>query len=153
MHSTPHYHTSNTTTLHLPTFTLNFLLLHTLPNSFTSQHDFSSESANGAVSSANNSWFISNLPPSVLSSPSPFPSTLTFTSQTAPSIYTLNNHLDITQPCLNPTLTVVCPPGHTPYYLHKNSAVLSTIFLKLHTLLASATYHTDLSIGISICSY
>ena len=44
------------------TFNLNFLLLHTLPNSLTSLHNFSYESATSAVSSANNSWFISNLP-------------------------------------------------------------------------------------------
>ena len=55
---------------------------------------------------------------------------------------------DITQPCLNPTLTGNHSshhflPGHTPYYLHKNSTLLSTIFLKLHTLIASATYNVD----------
>ena len=43
-------------------FTGNFLLSHILPDSLTSQHNFSSESATTAVSSANNSWFISNLP-------------------------------------------------------------------------------------------
>ena len=45
---------------------------------------------------------------------------------------TLNNHGYITQQCLNPTLTGNhhshhFAPGHTPYYLHKNSALLSTI--------------------------
>ena len=49
-------------TLLLPTFTINLLLSHTLPNSITNLHNFSSESATSAVSSANNSWFISNLP-------------------------------------------------------------------------------------------
>ena len=93
-------------TLLLPIFTLNFLLSHTLPNSLTNLHK-SSESATSAVSSANNSWFISNLPPFALSSSNPFPSTLTFTSRTTPSIDTLNNHGEITQPCLNPTLVVV----------------------------------------------
>ena len=74
-------------TLLLQTFTLNFLLSHTLPNSLTSLNNFS-ESATSAVSSPNNSWFISNLPPFALSSSSSFPSTPTSTSQTAPSIYT-----------------------------------------------------------------
>ena len=41
-------------------------LSSTLPNSITSLHNFSSESATSAVSSANNSWFISNLPHSHL---------------------------------------------------------------------------------------
>ena len=36
-------------TLHLPRVTLNFLLSHTLPNSLTSLHNFSSESATSAV--------------------------------------------------------------------------------------------------------
>ena len=67
-------------TLLLATFTLNFLHPHTLPNSLTNIPNFSSESATSAVSSANNSWFISNLPPITLSSSDPFPSTLTFTS-------------------------------------------------------------------------
>ena len=67
-------------------------------------HNFSSESATSVVSSANNSRFISNLPPFALSSSCPFPSTLTFTFQTTPSIYILNNHGDITQPYLNLTL-------------------------------------------------
>ena len=74
-------------TLLLPTFTLIFHLSHTLANSLASLHNFSSESATSAVSSANNSWFISNLPPFTLSSSSPFPSTLTFTSRTTPSIH------------------------------------------------------------------
>ena len=90
-------------TLLLSSFTLNFLLSHTLPHSLTNLHNFSSESATSAVSSANNSLFISNLSPFALRSSNPFPSTLTFTSRTTPSIYTLNNHGDITQPCLNPT--------------------------------------------------
>ena len=85
-------------TLLLATFTLNFLLSHTLPNSLTNLPNFSSESATSAVSSANNSWFISNLPPLALSSSNPFPSTQTFTSRMTIDIY-------ITQPCLNPTLT------------------------------------------------
>ena len=42
-------------TLLLPTFNLNFLLLHTLPNSLTSLPNFSSELATSAVSSENNS--------------------------------------------------------------------------------------------------
>ena len=50
-------------TLLLPTLTLNFLLSHTLPNSLTNLHNFFSASATTAVSSANNSWFISNVPP------------------------------------------------------------------------------------------
>ena len=50
------------TTLLLPTFTLNFLLSHALPNLLNSLHNFYSESATNAVSSANNSWFPSNLP-------------------------------------------------------------------------------------------
>ena len=49
--------------VNVPTFTLNSLLSHILPNSLTSLHNFSSESATSAVSSANNSLFISNLPP------------------------------------------------------------------------------------------
>ena len=56
-------------TLLLPTVTLNFLLLsHTLANSLTNLHNFSSESANSAVLSANKSWFTSSLPPFALSS-------------------------------------------------------------------------------------
>ena len=51
-------------TLLLPT-TLNFLS-HNLPNSLTSLHNFCSKSATSAVSSANNSWFISMLPPFTL---------------------------------------------------------------------------------------
>ena len=35
------------------------------------------------------------------------------------------------------------PPEHTPFYLHKISALLLTIFLSLHTLLASALFHAD----------
>ena len=89
-------------TLLLPTFTFNFLLPHTLPNSL---NNFSFESATSAVSLANNSWFISNLSPFALCSSNPFQNTITFTSRTTPSIYTVNNHGDITQPCLNPTLT------------------------------------------------
>ena len=98
MHSTPITIPQHLIILLLPTVTLNFLLSHTQPNSLTSQHNFSSESATSAVSSANNSWFISNLPPFTHCNSSPFPRTLTFTSQTTPSIYTLNNHGDITQP-------------------------------------------------------
>ena len=52
----------------------------------------SSESATSAVSSANNCWRFSKLQPFVFSSSSPFPSTLTFTSQTTRFIYTLINH-------------------------------------------------------------
>ena len=57
---------------------------------------------------------------------------------------TLNNHGDITQPYLNPTLTgnnslTSIPIQTRAYYLHRDSALLSTIFLQLHTLLASAT--------------
>ena len=47
-------------TLLLPTFTLNFLHSHTLPNSLTNLYNFS-RSATSAVSSASYSWFISNL--------------------------------------------------------------------------------------------
>ena len=54
-----------------PTFALNSLLLHTLPNSLTNPHNWS-ESATSAVSSANTSWFISNLPPFTISSSSLF---------------------------------------------------------------------------------
>ena len=91
-------------TLLLPTFTLNNLLSHTLPNSLTSLHNFS-ESATIAVTSVNISWFISNMPQLTLSSYISFKSTLAFTSHTTPSIYSLNSHGDITQPCHNPTLT------------------------------------------------
>ena len=123
----------------LSTFTLNFLLSHILPNSLTNLPNFYSESATSAVSSANNSWFISNLPEAATictQQLQPFPNHPNIhlsISQTTPSIYTLNNHGDITQPCLNPTLTgnhslTSFPPGHMPYYLHKNSALLSTIY-------------------------
>ena len=63
-------------TLLLPTFTLNFLFSHTLPNSLTGIHNFSSDSATSAVSSANNSWFTSHLPPYTLSSSKDFPTSL-----------------------------------------------------------------------------
>ena len=66
-------------TLQLPTYSLNFLS-HTLPNSLKSLHNSSTELATSVVSSANNSWFISNLRPlasstfSQVSQPdSPFP--------------------------------------------------------------------------------
>ena len=59
-------------TLLFPIFTLNFLS-HTLPNSLTILHNFSSESAASAISYANNRWFISNLPPFILSSSCPSP--------------------------------------------------------------------------------
>ena len=73
----PYYHTSSTSKL----YSSNFLLSHTLPNSLSSLHNFSSVSATSAVSSANNSWFISNLKPFALSNSSPFPRTLTFSSR------------------------------------------------------------------------
>ena len=56
-----------------PTFTLNFLLSHTLPNSLTSLYNFSSESATCVLSYANNSRFLSNQPPFTLSSSNHFP--------------------------------------------------------------------------------
>ena len=71
-------------TLLLPTLTLNFVFSHTISNSLTNLH--SSESATSAVSSANNSWFISSMEKFALSNSSHFPSTLTFTSRTTPSI-------------------------------------------------------------------
>ena len=74
-------------TLLLPTFTFNFLLSHTLPSSLTSLHNFSCESATSAVSSANTSGLISNLPPFSLSHSSSFQSFLVFTYRTTPSIH------------------------------------------------------------------
>ena len=57
-------------TVLLPTFTLNCLLSHTLLNSLTSLHNFSSETATSAVSSANYlPPSTNNLPPSVNSLP------------------------------------------------------------------------------------
>ena len=54
-------------TLLLPTFTLNFLLSHTLSNSFTSLHNFSSQSATSkekkVKSSMGRSLPVENLPP------------------------------------------------------------------------------------------
>ena len=69
----------------LPTFTLNFLLSHSLPNSITSIHNFSSQPL-ALYHLQNNSKFISNLPPFKLSSSSFFPKHPS-TSRTTPSIY------------------------------------------------------------------
>ena len=80
-------------------------ILMTRPNSLTSLHKFSSESSASVVSSVNYSSFNSNLPHFTRSSSSTFLGILAFTSRTTKSIYTLNNHGDITQPCLTPTLT------------------------------------------------
>ena len=90
--------TDHLITLLIPTFNLNFLLSHTLPNSLTSLHNFSSESAPRAASSVNHSWFISNRLPFTLNNSSP-------SSSTTPSIYILSNHGDLTQLCWNTTLT------------------------------------------------
>ena len=83
----------------------------------------------------NNSWFISKLLPFRLSSPSPFPSILAVTSHITLSIYTLNTHGDITQPCLNTTLTgnhtltFIPTRPHTLLCTKKSSELRSTIFL------------------------
>ena len=120
----PHFHTiEHLITLLLLTFTLNFLS-HTLPNSLTSLHNFYFGSATCSVSSANNSWFISNLLPFTLHNSSPFPSTLAFASHSTPSIYTLNNHGDITQPCFNLTLT----GNHSLTSIHIQTHVLLSTY-------------------------
>ena len=49
-----HFYLDHLITLLLPTFTLNFLLSQAVPTSLTSQHNFWSESATSAISSANN---------------------------------------------------------------------------------------------------
>ena len=81
--------------------------MRALPNSLTSLHNFSSESATSAVSSANNSWFISNLFPIRTQPFQTYPKHPIYTIHLShhPIIYTLNNQGDITQPCVNPTLT------------------------------------------------
>ena len=63
----------NFKTLLLPSFTCNFLLSNTLPNSLTSLHNFASRSANSAVSSANKSWFVRSFPSFAHSSSRPVP--------------------------------------------------------------------------------
>ena len=50
-------------TILFTTFTLIFILSHTVPNTLTSLNNFSSGSANSVVSSENSRWLISNLPP------------------------------------------------------------------------------------------
>ena len=90
MNSTPFSYLEHLITLLLPTFTLNFLLSHNLPNSLTILPNFSSESDTSPKSSANSSWFISNLALFISNQPpyfsqtwlgsSPYPSTLTFTT-------------------------------------------------------------------------
>ena len=94
-------------------------LFHTLPaNSLIRLHYFTSESATSAVSLVNNNWLISNLPPFTLCSSIPFPSTLEFTFQTTPSIYTFNNHGDNTQTCLNQTLSGIHSLTSIPTLTH-----------------------------------
>ena len=145
----PHFRTSSTSQLYfLPPFTLNFLVSRTLPNSITSLLNFSSESATSAVSSANNSWFISNLPP--------FTSTVPALSQAPLHSPLAPHHANIyhttmktsSQPCLKPTLTGNYPLTSIPTRTHailspRNSAPLSTIYLQLHTLLATVTCRAD----------
>ena len=123
----------------------NFFLLYTQPNSLTSLHNFSSESATRAPSSENNNWFISNVSLFSCSWSSPFPSIFAFTSRPTPSIYKWNKHgyIQSTLPQSNinrKPLTRIYSYLDMPYYLHKYFALLSTIFLQLQILSASATY-------------
>ena len=72
------------------------------------------------------------------------------TSRTTPSIYTLNNHGDNTQPCLNPTLTrnhsLTFIPTRTHAHYHIETLHCFQQFSsQLNTLLASATCRADRS--------
>ena len=81
---------NNLLTLLLPTLTRYFLLWHSLPNLLTRltqchRYLWGSLEYTSAVSSANNSWFISNLPHLASNSSSPFSNTLLFTSRATPA--------------------------------------------------------------------
>ena len=96
MHSTPVTYLEHLITLLLPTVTLNFLLWHTLPKTLTTLHNFSSESAISAVSSAK--YRLVYLKPAAIRTHQfqHFPKHPEFTSCNTPSTYTLNNHGDLT---------------------------------------------------------
>ena len=72
-----------------------------------------------------------------------------FTYRTTQSIYTLNNSTDITQPCLTNIFrkphTHINSLPDTRSTIYIKIALHLTIFLQLHTLLASATCHADQS--------
>ena len=122
----------------LPTFTLIFLLGHTLPNSLISLYNFTVESATSAVSSANNMVYLE-------------PATI-YTQQFQPfskhpCFHLVHHiiHIFIKQLWRHHTtlsqsnsdrksLTHIHSYPDTPNYLHRNFAPLSTIFLQLHTL-------------------
>src|ERR1700755_2719591 len=82
-------------------FTLNPFDAHYLTNSFTNILSFSPDSATSTASSAHNKTLTSLFSPSPLLNLIPFPSLSI--PLTTPSINTLNNHGDITHPCLSPT--------------------------------------------------
>ena len=95
------------------------------------------------VSPANNSC-ITDLPPIASSNSGHFSSTQQPLEPHHPHTYTLNNHGDITQSCLNLTLTrnhslISIPTLVHSYYLIKYSALLSTIFLNFILLNLSHT--------------
>ena len=133
MHSTRIYIPRGLITLVFPTFTFNFLLSHTQPKSLTSLHNFSAtlmlyhlQMTAGLSQTCHHSL------PAV---PAVSSCTLAFNSHSTLSIYTLNNHGDITQSRLNSILFGNQPLTSIPnrtyalIYLHKNSALLSTTFL------------------------
>merc|ERR1711888_557078 len=107
--------------------TVNFLLLHTFPNSFTSSSNFSSLSPTNKVSSANmnHSTFHSQF---LLASHRHAPTSPAFslTSLITPSINTLNSHGDIMQPCCRPTFTLnhSLSSLHTLTHTHTHTTTL-----------------------------
>src|ERR1700755_2505405 len=81
-------------------FTLSPFDAHSLTNSFTNILSFFPDSATNTASSTNNKTLTSHSPSPLLNL-IPFPSLSI--PLTTPSINTLNNHGDITHPCLSPT--------------------------------------------------
>ena len=106
----------------IPTFTFNFLLSE-LYQTHSPVYTISplSQPLVRDVSSANNSWFIANLPPFALSSSNPFPGTLTFTSRTTSSIYIYikqpwKHHTALSQSNINrkPLTHIISHPNTRP---------------------------------------
>src|SRR5277367_246505 len=95
---------SNTITLLLSTFIFIFLLLHTSAKHCTSSRKSHSDSANSTASSAYNKCDTFHLL-FLHKSSTPLFITWLFISFIAPSINTLNNHVDIIHPCLTPVFT------------------------------------------------
>src|SRR5215470_11588509 len=106
-------------TLLLSPLILTFLFPHTLSNAVTNLCKLPSVSPIKIVSSAYRSIHTLQCSPPL--SPCTFkpssPHSL-LTSLTILSIYTLNNHGDITQPCLSPTFTSNISPTLSPTLSH-----------------------------------